>query len=73
MVQILQRYVKEPAMNDLFQFISNSGCFNLDQLRTDLFFQSSEQLRIDTFLEQGNGRLISNHDLGQIIQDLYKS
>ena len=29
-VQILHRFAKEPAMNDLLQFISNTGCFNLD-------------------------------------------
>ena len=46
-VQILSRFAKEPAMSDMYQFISNSGCFNLDQLRADLFFDQSEHLNIE--------------------------
>lgn len=72
-VQVLSRFGKEPAMNDMFQFISNSGCFNLDQLRADLFFEQSEQLKIEHLIIASNGRLVSNHDLGQIVQDLYKN
>ena len=35
-VQILSRFNKEPALHDMFQFISSSGLFNLDQLKPEL-------------------------------------
>ena len=35
-VTLLNQFSKEPALHDLYQFISNSGSFNLDQLKGDL-------------------------------------
>ena len=35
-VQILNRFNKEPALHDLFQYISNSGLFNLEMLKPEL-------------------------------------
>ena len=35
-VQVLNLYSKEPALADLHQFISNSGLFNLDQLKPEM-------------------------------------
>ena len=45
-------------MLDMFQFVSNSGLFNLDQLRGDLVSQWCEQLNIEKFVRQGAGKLV---------------
>ena len=71
-VDVLNTFKSEQALHDLFQFISNSGLFNLDQLRGDLFMQWSEQLNIDKFIQPGNGRLVPNAELGRLLDDLYK-
>ena len=59
-------------MHDLLQFISNSGPFNLDQIRGDLLMHWGEQLKIENFLAPGNGRIVSNEELGQMVERLYK-
>ena len=56
----------------MYQFISNSGSFNLDQLKGDLILHWGEKLNIEKFLIPGDGRLCQNEDLGKILQGLYK-
>jgi len=58
--RLLQLYNKEPALHDLYQFISNSGSFNLDQIRPGLFQHWSEKLKLEKFLVAGNGGLVHN-------------
>ena len=38
-VDVLNAFKEEPALQDLHQFISNSGLFNLDQLKGDFLAQ----------------------------------
>jgi hypothetical protein len=71
-VDVLNGFKEEPALQDLHQFISNSGLFNLDQLKGDLLAQYAEKLNIDKFLTQGAGRIAQNQDLGNMIETLYK-
>ena len=70
-IQIMSNYNNEPAMHDLYQFISNSGSFNLDQLKGDLIMHWGEELNIQKFIVNGNGRLVQNEDLGVILSNLY--
>ena len=67
----MSNYNNEPAMHDLYQFISNSGLFNLDQLKGDLIMHWGEELNIQKFIVNGNGRLVQNEDLGVILSNLY--
>ena len=46
-VKIINTYESEPALHDLYQFISNSGLFNLDQIKPDLVLHWGEQLKIE--------------------------
>lgn len=57
----------------MYQFISNSGWFNLDQLRPGLVQHWSEKLKLEQFLMAGNGGLVHNEALGKIICGLYKT
>lgn len=57
-VKIINSFEREPALHDLYQFISNSGLFNLDQIKSDLILHWGEQLNIEKFLLPGNGRLV---------------
>lgn len=68
---IIDSYRSEPALHDLYQFITNSGLFNLDQLKSDLIMHWGEQLNIERFLIPGEGRLVKNEELGRILEELY--
>lgn len=69
--RLLSIFNKEPALHDLFQFISNSGLFNLDQLKPELVMHMSETLNLEQFLVAGNGGLVSNESLGRIVMNMY--
>ena len=69
---ITESFSQEPALHDLYQFISNSGSFNLDMLKGDLIVHWGEQLNIEKFLLPGEGRLVHNEDLGKMLEGLYK-
>ena len=71
--RLLSIFNKEPALHDLFQFISNSGLFNLDQLKPELVMHWSETLNLDQFLVAGNGGLVTNESLGKIIMNMYSA
>jgi len=43
-------FKKEQALHDLYQFISNSGLFNLGHLKGELLIQWAKQLKIEQFL-----------------------
>ena len=68
---ITSNFRKEPALHDLYQFMSNSGSFNLDQLKCELVMHWGEQLKIEKFLLPGEGKLVKNEELGQMLEDLY--
>lgn len=51
--------------------MSNSGSFNLDQLKGDLVVHWGEQLKIEKFLLPGEGKLVKNEELGKMLEDLY--
>ena len=69
---ITESFSQEPALHDLYQFMTNSGSFNLDQLKSDLILHWGEQLKIEKFLLPGEGRLVQNEDLGRLLEGLYK-
>lgn len=68
---MIDSFRSEPALHDLYQFVSNSGSFNLDQLKSDLILHWGEQLNIEKFLIPGEGRLVKNEELGKILEELY--
>lgn len=68
---ILERFNSQPALHDLFQFISNSGFFNLNQLKPEVVQHWSRVLRLEKFVSNG-GQLVCNEELGVHISRLYQ-
>lgn len=60
-------------MHDLYQFLSNSGLFNLGQLKGDLLVASAQKLGIEQFLSQGVDQIAENPQLGRMIDALYQN
>lgn len=72
-VEVLRMFKKEQALHDLYQFISNSGLFNLGHLKGDLLMHWAKKLNIENFLGQGIGQIQENPDLGRIVETLYRN